>query len=215
MCTRRCAFGLVCVLALFLLQGPLFTAHADSFTYQFSTTVFQYQVDNNLGTVEGTFTIDTSPPPPGPCPSQGCFNTENPPTITGSLYWYATGGPVIPLTISIDLVTGGYVDAVPEVCSLDAGTFCGMLIVADGIDSSGYSAGGGLDFVGDLGQTLNVLGYDDSLWNASTPDASYGEAVVEPTTATVVTPEPSTRALFLLGLIPLSLFGLKRLSEQV
>lgn len=218
---RGYALAFVCVLALFVLQGPFVPARADSFSYQFSATVNQAYGDalglgyDTLGTVTGSFTIDTAAPP-GPCPSQGCFNTENPPALTSSLYWTPTNGPTVPLTGSIDIATGGAVDTVPETCSLDAGTWCGFLIGIDA-DSSGYGVVGDLALGGYMGQSLAIGGYDSSYVDVYIPNVTFTEAgetyaydpgfetIVELTSATP-TPEPATGVLFLLGVALLFLF---------
>lgn len=221
---RGYALAFVCVLALFVLQGAFIAAQADSFSYQFSATVNQAYGDalglgyDTLGTVTGTFTIDTSAPP-GPCPSQGCFNTENPPALTSSLYWTPTNGPTVPLAGSIDIATGGAVDTVPETCSLDAGTWCGFLIGIDA-DSSGYGVVGDLAFGGYMGQSLAIGGYDSSYLDVYIPNVTVTEGadiypydpgfdtLVGLSTATV-TPEPSTALLFLLGTILVFISGVK------
>lgn len=205
---RRCVYAFACVFGLLLMQGTVATAHADSFTYDLTSTAVQ-RFGGTLGIITGTFVIDTSA---APCPGDYCAPggyTGAPPVITASsLFWDPSNGTAVQLSISgIQLLLGGASsESVNETCSLASGSFCTFLIDADGSNTSGYGADGQIDVSGTMGQQLNVVGGYDSDWAVSGPSGTVdGLDTVLVGSATEIAPEPPTGLLFLLGMVLVSI----------
>lgn len=205
---RTWVYALAFVFGLLLIQGTTATARADSFTYDLTSTAVQ-RYGGILGTITGTFVVDTSA---APCPGDYCAPggyTGAPPVITASsLFWDPSSGPSVQLSVSgIQLLIGGASsESVNEICSLASGSFCTFLIDASGSDASGYGADGQIDVGGTMGQQLSVVGGYDSDWTVSGPSGTIdGLDTVLAGSATEIAPEPPTSLLFLLGVILVSI----------
>lgn len=200
MSTWEYAFGLLCVLVIFLVQGSVTASRADSFSYQLNVTATSLQGLGTLGTLTGHFTIDTNGVAFNACSPDGCpngYNSYSDPSVgSGLLVWNPVGGPSVPLTVNSQVLTveGGAEGGFGTKCTFAAGSYCPfMLSVGEPGETNGL-----IYIFGTLGEQLTTCCAAQSELTVYLPDGTFEQYPALAGVSDPV-PEPGTFTLFFAG----------------
>lgn len=201
----------IAVLAIFALIVFAPIAQATSYNYDLTATVGGN--GGELGTITGSFTIDTDGVPYN---TAGGYTGHVPLLTASSLFWNPIGGAPTPydLLSEIALSLGGdSSNSQAETCTFAPNTECQFLLLG----GTTIGPDGAIDLSGYLGQQLNIDDEDFAslltVYGPNGAEISSDQATFISGTA-VATPEPSTLSLVIVGAVlsVLSLF-LKRRSH--